>query len=69
MNSDVLEGKWKQLKGKAQQTWGDLTDDDWDQINGKREEFVGKMQERYGWERQHAENEADRFAREHDWSW
>jgi uncharacterized protein YjbJ (UPF0337 family) len=69
MNSDVVEGKWKQLKGKAQQAWGDLTDDDWDQIDGKREEFVGKVQERYGWERNRAEQEADRFARENDWTW
>lgn len=24
------EGRWDQLKGKAQQIWGDLTDDDVD---------------------------------------
>jgi uncharacterized protein YjbJ (UPF0337 family) len=28
--------------------WGKLTDDDLTQINGKREQFEGKIQERYG---------------------
>ena len=32
MNWDRIEGQWKQLKGKAQQRWGKLTDDDWDRF-------------------------------------
>jgi uncharacterized protein YjbJ (UPF0337 family) len=27
-NHDVLIGKWKQVRGKAKQTWGKLTDND-----------------------------------------
>jgi uncharacterized protein YjbJ (UPF0337 family) len=69
MNSDILEGKWKQLKGKAQQAWGDLTNDDLDKINGNREELVGKVQERYGYARERAEEEVDRFGRENDLNW
>jgi len=61
MNEDVLKGKWKQLKGKAQQQWGKLTDDDLDRIQGKREELVGVVQERYGYERSRAEREVDNF--------
>ncbi len=61
MNSDILEGKWKQLKGKAQQKWGKLTSDELDVIGGKREELVGKVQEKYGWSREEAENEVDQF--------
>lgn len=30
MNWDTVEGNWKQYKGKAQQKWGELTDDDLD---------------------------------------
>ena len=30
MNKDIIEGNWKQLKGKVQQQWGKLTDDDFD---------------------------------------
>ena len=38
MNWDRIEGNWKQLKGRVQQQWGKLTDDDFDAINGKRVE-------------------------------
>lgn len=67
MNSDVLEGKWKQLKGKVQQKWGDLTDDDLDRVSGRREELVGLIQERYGYARQEAEEEVDNFLSEYGW--
>ena len=30
MNKDVLEGKWKQIRGEAKAWWGKLTDDDLD---------------------------------------
>src|SRR3546814_20132636 len=36
MNRDQIEGNWKQLKGKAQQQWGKLTDDDLARIAGSR---------------------------------
>ncbi len=61
MNWDRIEGNWKQLKGRVQQQWGKLTDDDFDQINGKRVELVGKVQSRYGYARDKAEAEVDDF--------
>jgi len=61
MNEDILQGKWNQLKGKVRQQWGKLTDDDLDRISGKREEIVGLLQERYGWERERAMNEYERY--------
>ena len=42
------EGRWDQLNGKAQQTWGDLTNDDLDVAEGNYDEFVGKIKERTG---------------------
>ena len=48
MNSDQLEGKWKQLKGSVKEKWGKLTDDDLDVIAGKHDQLLGKIQERYG---------------------
>jgi uncharacterized protein YjbJ (UPF0337 family) len=42
------EGRWDQLKGKAQQTWGHLTNDDLDVAEGNYDEFVGKIKERTG---------------------
>jgi uncharacterized protein YjbJ (UPF0337 family) len=42
------EGRWEQLKGKARQTWGELTDDDLDVMEGNFEELVGRIKERTG---------------------
>jgi len=48
MNWDTVKGNWKQFKGRVQQQWGELTDDDFDTVSGKRESLAGKIQERYG---------------------
>ncbi|MBT0586775.1 CsbD family protein [Alteromonas oceanisediminis] len=61
MNKDQVEGNWKQLKGKAQQKWGDLTDDELDKMKGSRTELVGKIQEKYGKSKEEAEREVDEF--------
>ena len=66
MNKDILAGKWKQVKGKVRDWWGDVTDDDVTRINGKFETFVGVLQERYGYSREQAEEEIDRFMREYE---
>jgi uncharacterized protein YjbJ (UPF0337 family) len=62
---NILEGKWKQLKGKVQQKWGDLTSDELDRIDGKREELVGLIQEKYGYAQAEAEREVDAFLTSH----
>jgi uncharacterized protein YjbJ (UPF0337 family) len=61
MNRDVLEGKWKQLRGKVKEQWGNLTDDDLDQSQGRFDTLVGRIQERYGYARERAEQELSRF--------
>jgi uncharacterized protein YjbJ (UPF0337 family) len=48
MNWDIVEGNWKQFKGRIRVRWGKLTDDQLDQIAGKRIELAGKIQEVYG---------------------
>ena len=65
INSDVLKGKWQQLKGEARIQWGRLTDDDMDQIQGNIEKLAGKLQERYGYERAEADREVEDFVRQH----
>ena len=57
MNKDTIEGNWKQLKGKVQQQWGKLTDDDYDVIAGRGTELAGRIQERYGITREEAEKQ------------
>ena len=61
MNSDRIEGNWKEMKGKVQQKWGKLTDDDLAVIDGRREELVGKIQQAYGKSRDEAEKEVDGY--------
>ena len=61
MNSDRIEGNWKEMKGKVQQKWGKLTNDDLDVIDGRREELVGKIQQEYGKTRDEAEKEEDEY--------
>ena len=61
MNLDILKGKWQQLKGEVRTQWGKLTDDDVDQIQGNTEKLVGKVQERYGYGRERAEQEVNQW--------
>jgi uncharacterized protein YjbJ (UPF0337 family) len=61
MNQDILHGKWKQLKGKAKQRWGELTDDDLNRVEGNYQELVGIIQEKYGRSRAEAEAEVREF--------
>ena len=48
MNKYQIKGNWHEIKGKAKQKWGRLTDDDLDRIDGETEELVGAVQKRYG---------------------
>jgi uncharacterized protein YjbJ (UPF0337 family) len=65
MNEDTLKGQWMQLKGKAREQWGKLTDDDLDQIQGQAEQLVGRVQERYGVARDEAKRQVDGWLRDH----
>ena len=62
MNWDRVEGQWKQMKGTLKEKWGKLTDDDLTYIAGKRDNFVGKVQERYGISKDEAQKRADEWA-------
>jgi uncharacterized protein YjbJ (UPF0337 family) len=64
MNTDILEGKWKQVRGDAKRMWGKLTDDELDEAQGNLEKLAGVIQERYGYTREEAKREIDRFRRD-----
>ncbi len=61
MNQDIIQGKWSQLKGSLKTQFGKLTDDDLSQANGNRQYLVGKLQERYGWQKDQADREISSF--------
>lgn len=60
-NRDVLMGKWKQMRGMVREQWGKLTDSQIDQIGGNYDRLVGVLQENYGYTREKAMQEADRW--------
>ena len=64
MNWDRVEGNWKQFKGKVNEKWGDLTDDDLDRVAGKRDQLIGLIQKKYGWAKDRAEQEVDLWSRD-----
>ena len=66
MNTDILKGQWKQIKGEVLKQWGKLTDDELDMINGDRVKLEGRLQEKYGYTRDQASREVDEFLRAHD---
>ena len=61
MDWNIVEGNWKQFKGKVKTQWGKLTDDHLDVIAGKRDQLLGKIQESYGISKDAAEKQIKDF--------
>ena len=55
MNRNQFAGQWRMLRGKVQEEWGKITDNDLDKIEGRQEQLVGMIQLRYGLAREDAE--------------
>lgn len=70
MNRDQIEGKLKQMKGSLKSRWGKLTDDDLDFVSGQKDQLVGRIQERYGIQKEEAQRQVEDWNRsqkvEHD---
>jgi uncharacterized protein YjbJ (UPF0337 family) len=43
-----MKGNWNEIKGKAKQHWGNLTDDDLLYEEGKEDELYGRIQKKTG---------------------
>ncbi len=41
-------GNWNEIKGKAKQKWGSLTDDDLTYDEGQQDQWYGRLQEKTG---------------------
>lgn len=65
MNKDIVEGKWKEVKGFVKAKWGKLTDDDIEYIAGRGEQLSGILQKRYGKSKEEADKEVDAFSRKY----
>lgn len=45
---DQIRGDWNDVKGKAKEQYGELTDDDVMVAEGKEDQFVGNLQKKLG---------------------
>ena len=61
MNNSSMDGNWNLLKGKIRQQWAKLTDNDMDSFKGNMEEAVGRIQKAYGYTKDQAREEYDKF--------
>ena len=48
MNSDIIRGKWKEIKGEVVRAWGKITEDELDQTKGDFVKIAGLVQQKYG---------------------
>jgi uncharacterized protein YjbJ (UPF0337 family) len=67
MTNQLAAGVWNQIKGKAKERWGKLSDDDLKQLEGRAEQLAGKLQQRYGLAREEAERQAREFRKQMNW--
>jgi len=63
MNWGQIEDQWKHFTGSARKRWSKLTEDDWQAVAGKKEQLIGRIQERYGIAKLHAEKSAEAWSR------
>ena len=61
-----MEGNWSILKGQIKENWGRLTDNDITVIDGKREQLLGALQKRYGYNKEQATEELNNWEKKHN---
>jgi len=69
MNRDLVEGNWKQCRGKLREQWGKLVHSESGVDAGKRDQLSGSMQARHGNSKREAERQLRDFLyRNRDWN-
>lgn len=48
MDQDRIKGKGKNIQGRIQEAWGDLTGNAKDELKGQAKQVKGDIQERFG---------------------
>lgn len=48
INEEILKGKWLEVKGEIQKTWGKLTDDELEKTKGDLKAIAGLVLQKYG---------------------
>ncbi len=48
INEETVKGKWLEIKGEIQKTWGQLTSDEIEQTKGDVKSIAGLVLQKYG---------------------
>ena len=48
INQQVLEGSWKEVRGKLRERWGQLSQDDLQRFDGNVDQLIGTIQRKTG---------------------
>ena len=66
MNEQVFKGKWKDIKGEIQKTWGKLTGDEIEKTKGDMTSMSGLLQQKYGLAQEDANKRLSRIYDSYD---
>jgi uncharacterized protein YjbJ (UPF0337 family) len=61
MNKDMFESQWAQIKTFLRDKWPNLTDEDLRLINGRYDQLIARLQQRYGYTKEEAEDQLRRW--------
>ena len=64
LNTDIVEGKWKEIKGKIRTKWAEFTDQEVEKMKGTQEELEGALQKKYGYKKEEAREHINAFIKE-----
>jgi uncharacterized membrane protein YeaQ/YmgE (transglycosylase-associated protein family)/uncharacterized protein YjbJ (UPF0337 family) len=56
-----LESQWSQVREKIHVRWGKITEEDCNQINGNHDRFIDMLVKRYGFAKEEAEDQLQRY--------
>ncbi len=59
MNEQQIKGKWTEIKGEIQKTWGKITGDEIEQTQGNLKSISGLIQQKYGMAKEEASQKLD----------
>ena len=65
MSNDISGARWQQVCEQTKKWWGKLSNDDLNRIVGKADRLADALQEKYGYTRQHAESQSNRWMHDH----
>ncbi len=66
MNEQILKGKWNEIKGEIQKSWGDITGDELESTKGNLKAIGGILQQKYGHKKEEVRSRLDSIAAKFD---